>query len=86
MLKYFPSTKETQVTAGEPNYSFQALEGDNKDTSGNKTDFESPLRRFRQASSSIGENLESAKSLIGIGAGSKFQPVKAGVVEDDEEA
>ena len=44
------------------------------------------MRRLRVASSSIGDNLESAKSLIGIGAGSKFQPVKAGVVEDDEEA
>ena len=81
MLKYFPSNKGNGVTTAESNYSFQPLQGDNK-----VTDFDSPLRRLRQASSSIGDNLESAKSMIGIGAGSKFQPVKAGVVEDDEES
>lgn len=30
--------------------------------------------------------IESAKNIIGLGAGSKFQPIKAGVVKDDEEA
>jgi len=30
--------------------------------------------------------IESAKSIIGLGAGSRFQPLKAGIVTDDEEA
>lgn len=29
--------------------------------------------------------MESAKSMIGIGAGSSYAPVRAGVVEDDDD-
>ena len=36
-------------------------------------------------STSTSGYFESAKSYVGIGAGSKFQPIKAGVCDDEDE-